>query len=39
MRCHACNKRGKENDFVLGKDGRYRCDICHEEAFKRGYYV
>ena len=34
MRCHECNKRGKETDFILGCDGRYRCIDCHKRKFK-----
>ena len=34
MRCHECYKRGKEIDFIFGRDGRYRCIDCHKRRFK-----
>ena len=34
MRCHECDKRGKETDFVPGKDGHYRCIDCHKKRFR-----
>ena len=34
MRCHKCDKRGKDTDFIIGYDGRYRCVDCHKKRFR-----